>query len=121
MAGTLQLSKELCWMPAGWVYDNTLERIAERLETSAPELQQRLLASLTEVNGGYLDLQRCDSTALRTLSASLAVVTAKVISSGPNAMHNPSFYDGYVQQLQELYSLLIKRMGELEESASARR
>jgi len=116
MAGTLELSHELIWMPAGWVYDNTLEQIADSIRESSPELQQRLLASLTEVNGGYLDLQRCDSTALRTIAAGLAMVTAKVISSGPNAMHDPSFYDGYVQQLRELYSLLMKRMAELEES-----
>ena len=102
-------------MPAGWVYDNALERIAERIGERAPELQQRLLASLTDVNGGYLDLQQCDATVLRTIEAGLRWVIAQTISAGPTAMHAPSFYDGYVQQLREFHSLLTKRINELEE------
>jgi len=116
MAGTLVLSKELCWMPAGWVYDNALEGIAENIGESEPELKQRLLASLTYVNGGYLNLQQCDAIALRTIEAGLASVIAKTISAGSTAMYDPSFYDGYVQRLREFHSLLTKRISELEES-----
>jgi hypothetical protein len=30
MAGTLEVTEELCWMPAGWVFDTVLERMAAR-------------------------------------------------------------------------------------------
>ena len=54
MAGTLEITETLCWMPAGWIYDNALEGIAEHLGN---DLRERPLSSLTEINGGYLDLQ----------------------------------------------------------------
>ena len=31
MAGTLEVTEDLCWMSAGWVFDHVLERIAEML------------------------------------------------------------------------------------------
>ena len=113
MAGTLELSQDLCWMPAGWIYDNALEGIANIIGKSEPELQQRLLASLTDVNGGYLDLQQCDAGMLTMIETALASVIANAVSAGPNAMHDPSFYDGYVQQLREFHALLKKRLNEL--------
>lgn len=116
MAGTLELSQELCWMPAGWVYDNTLEGIAESIRESEPQLRERLLASLTDVNGGYLDLQQCGSRELATIEVGLASVIAKTVGAGPSAMQDPSYYDGYVQQLREFHRLLKSRLTELEAS-----
>lgn len=57
MAGTLEVTDELCWMPAGWVFDAVLERIARVLHPQDPELAAWLLAARTEAGGGYLDLR----------------------------------------------------------------
>ena len=60
MAGTLEVTEELCWMPAGWVFDTVLERMAAELHPQEPALAARLLAARTEANGGYLDLRDVD-------------------------------------------------------------
>ena len=60
MAGTLEVTEELCWMPAGWVFDTVLERMAAVLHPQEPALAARLLAARTEANGGYLDLRDID-------------------------------------------------------------
>ena len=57
MAGTLEVTDELCWMPAGWVFDAVLEHIAAELHTQDPELAAQLLDARTAANGGYLDLR----------------------------------------------------------------
>lgn len=109
MAGTLELSETLCWMPAGWVYDNTLEGIANHIDG---ELKERILASLTDVNGGYLNLRRASVDDLRSLNAALQSFIDKIVSSGPSSMHDPNFFDGFVQRLKELDSLLAMRIHE---------
>ena len=38
MAGTLEVTEELCWMPAGWVFDTVLERMAAELHSQKPAL-----------------------------------------------------------------------------------
>jgi ribosomal protein S12 methylthiotransferase accessory factor YcaO len=53
-AGTLEVIEELCWMPAGWVFDTVLERMAVVLHPQEPALAERLLAARTEANSGYL-------------------------------------------------------------------
>ncbi len=57
MAGTLEATDDLCWMPAGWVFDAVLERIAQVLHPQDPTLAAWLLAARTEASGGYLDLR----------------------------------------------------------------
>ena len=45
MAGTLEVTEELCWMPAGWVFDTVLEYLAAELYSQEPALAARLLAT----------------------------------------------------------------------------
>ena len=81
MAGTLEVTDELCWMPAGWVFDTVLERIASELHTQAPELADQLLAACTEAGGGYLDLRHRDRRTLGLL------LNSKSTSHGHNTLH----------------------------------
>jgi hypothetical protein len=67
MAGTLEVTEELCWMPAEWVFDTVLERMAAKLHSQKPALAARLLAARTEANGGYLDLRDTDLDTLELL------------------------------------------------------
>lgn len=116
MAGTLALSETLCWMPAGWVYDNTLEGIANYIDG---ELKGRLLASLTEINGGYLDLRSESVDNLGSMKSALQSFIGKIVGSGPSSMHDPTFFDGFVQMLKELDSLLERRLHESVPGATA--
>jgi hypothetical protein len=109
MAGTLDITNDLCWMPAGWAYDGTLEGIAESV---SKQLGDRLRNSLTTVNGGYLDLRDADDQLVRELLDGLDKVLAKVIAAGPNGMHDPAFYEAYVSKLEQLRVLLSQRMSE---------
>jgi hypothetical protein len=114
MAGTLELSKDLCWMPAGWIYDNALEGIANAVGSERPDLGQALLQSLTDVNGGHLDLQSSPVDDLKAMQNGLSHFTNVTMDAGPDALHNPDFFDGYVEQLRQFEKLLAERLGELE-------
>ena len=48
MARTLEVTEELCWMPAGWVFDTVLERMAAEIDPQEPALAARLLAARTK-------------------------------------------------------------------------
>jgi hypothetical protein len=48
MAGTLEVTEELCWMPAGWVFNTVLERMAAVLHPQEPTQAAQLLAARTE-------------------------------------------------------------------------
>lgn len=109
MSGTLELSNELCWMPAGWIYDNTLKGIASIV---TPELRERLLGALTDVNGGYLDLQHAGYQEINELHNGLLRFMSHVIERGPSALNDPSFYDGYITQLRIFEQLLAERLNE---------
>lgn len=109
MAGTLEITDRLCWMPAGWVYDNALRGMAEHV---SDELRERLLRSLTDVNGGYLDLQAASPAEIHAVRLALQVYIDKVEEAGPAATHNPEFFDGYLRQLQQLEAMLGFRLSE---------
>lgn len=107
MAGTLEITESLCWMPAGWVYDNALEGMADHV---ADDLRERLLGSLTDVNGGYLDLQAASPNEIHSIRLALQAFINKVEEAGPAGMHNPESFDGYLKQLQQLEAMLDSRL-----------
>ena len=106
MAGTLEVTEELCWMPAGWVFDTVLEYLAAELHSQEPALAARLLGARTEANGGYLDLREVD---LKTLVLLIhAAERAYGHVNGERAQGNaaPGFSEGLLTQLQQLRGML---------------
>ena len=64
MAGTLEVTEELCWMPAGWVFDTVLERMAAEIHPQEPALAARLLAARAWHQHSLRDCSRsCNSSA----------------------------------------------------------
>src|SRR2546423_5269671 len=98
MAGTLEISDDLCWMPAGWVYDNVLERIAFTLKDKDAALASLLLQSRIDENGGYCDLRECCANRFLLLVQAADDAYAQVEREGPTPFHDPSFYPGFLEQ-----------------------
>lgn len=101
-------------MPAGWIYYNALIGIANSIGSEYSDLTHTLLQSLTEVNGGYLDLKLSPIDDLKRTHAGLSQFTVATVDAGAEALHNPDFFQGYVEQLREFENLLEERLGELD-------
>ena len=109
MAGTLEISDDLCWMPAGWVYDNVLERLASNVKDKDASLASLLLQSRTGENGGYCDLRGCAANELLMLEQAAADAYAQVKREGPSPFHDPSSYPGFLEQFRTLREMLRGR------------
>jgi len=106
MAGTVEVTEELCWMPAGWVFDTVLERMAAVLHPQEPALAARLLAARTEANGGYLDLRDTELEALALLLHAADSAYGRITRDGPQGVAAPEFYEGLLKQFQQLRDML---------------
>lgn len=106
MAGTLEVTEELCWMPAGWVFDTVLERIAAVLRPQEPTLAERLLAARTEANGGYLDLRDMDQETLVLLLNAADSAYSRIKREGAQGCAAPEFHEGLLTQFQQLRDML---------------
>ena len=106
MAGTLEVTEELCWMPAGWVFDTVLERMAAVLHPQEPALAERLLAARTEANGGYLDLRDMDLETLVLLFNAADRAYGRIKGEGAQGFAAPEFYEGLIMQFQQLRDML---------------
>ena len=106
MAGTLEVTEDLCWMPAGWVFDNVLERIAEVLYPQDAALAELLLASRTDANGGYLDLRDMNLETLGLLLEAANIAYSCLTRAGVQECASPEFYAGLLTQFQALCDML---------------
>jgi hypothetical protein len=113
VSGTLELSNELCWMPAGWVYDNVLDRLAAELEAEHPAIARTLLQARSAENGGYLDLRSARADELLALRQAAEKVHARLESEGASSFAAPEFYDGFVSQFRAFREILGNRLREL--------
>ena len=106
MAGTLEVTEELCWMPAGWVFDTVLEHMAAELHPQETALAARLLAARTEANGGYLDLRDVDLNTLVRLVHAAESAYGRIKGERAQGDAAPAFAEGLLTQLQQLRDLL---------------
>jgi hypothetical protein len=106
MAGTLEVTEDLCWMPAGWVFDNVLERIAEVLYPQDSTLAELLLASRTDANGGYLDLRDVNLETLSLLLETADIAYDCLARAGVQECASQEFYAGLLTQFQTLCDML---------------
>lgn len=92
-------------MPAGWVYDNVLELVAEKLKDNDPELGTLLRQGQTATLG-HCDLRNLDRNQFGNLTEAAEAAYAEVAKRGPKAFANPSYYAGFLKQFRGLLSLL---------------
>jgi hypothetical protein len=110
VSGTLELSNELCWMPAGWVFDGALERLALALQAERPSMSQALMGATTEGNGGYLDLRSADADELLALLRAAEEAYTRLASEGAASFANPEYIEGFVAQFQTLMEMIRHRL-----------
>jgi hypothetical protein len=106
MAGTVKLPRGRHWLPAGWVYDNVLERVAAILRSHNDSLAARLLESRIEVNGGHLDLEKSDAETLRLLLNAADEAYRQCEADGRSSFCQPEFFPGFMQRFAEFRQIL---------------
>lgn len=106
MAGTLEVTEELYWMPAGWVFDTVLEQMAAVLYPKEPGLAERLLDARTAANGGYLDLRDMDQETLGLIFHAADRAYGRMKEAGAQGFVAPAFYEGLLTQFQQLRDML---------------
>jgi hypothetical protein len=106
MAGTLEVTEELCWMPTGWVFDTVLERMAAEIHSQKPALAARLLDARTEANGGYLDLRDTDPDTLELLVHAAECAYGRIKGERAQGDAALAFIEALLTQLQQLHDML---------------
>jgi hypothetical protein len=106
MAGTLVITDDLFWAPAGWVYDNVLGAMASVLSADDPDLSERLLSSRTEANGGYLNLRNAPLATLVKLIRAADTAYEGFEVRGADSFHDPTFFPGFMEQFRNLRDTL---------------
>jgi hypothetical protein len=99
-------------MPAGWVFDNALERIALTAEETNPSLSQTLLNGRTAINGGYLDLRGLPLTEFAVIANAAERAFRVAENAGAGTFHNPAFYPGFIEQFRQLLQMLRTELDE---------
>jgi hypothetical protein len=120
MAGTLEITDEYCWMPAGWLFDNVLDRIAAEVESQSSATAEKLHNARTDVSGGYLDLRSAPTPELELITKSAETALMAVEKAGADSFYDPSSYPGFIQQFQSLNQMLRNALNERYISTSPR-
>lgn len=105
MSGTLQVNERAAWTPAGWIFNNVLERVALRLEADDAQLSEHVLDALGP-NPGHLDLCSMPADRLQIFTRAAEEVRRRVADTGPKAFHDVAFFEPYMGELQALLQLL---------------
>jgi hypothetical protein len=115
MAGSLMISEDAAWLPAGWVFDHVLDAVALKLQGSAPELALVLAgyrASAVDDGSGELDLRGWGCGELGALVRAVDAVHAGFRAAGPNGAYDRRFYAGLMSQVSELRAMLHSELAD---------
>ena len=105
MAGTLQVNEHSAWTPAGWIFNNILERVALRLEPEDEELANEVFDALGP-SPGHLDLCLTSVARMQRFTHAAEEVERRAQDAGASAFPDHSFYTPFIQELQQLLQLL---------------
>lgn len=105
MAGTLQVNERSVWMPAGWIFNNVLERIALRLESDDEPLATMVFDSLGPLPG-HLDLCLESADRVRRFAIAAEEVSRRADDAGATAFPDQAFFEPFQRELRLLLQLL---------------
>jgi hypothetical protein len=104
----MKIRDDVNWMPAGWVFDSVLERIATELEKIDHNLSTTLLDAMADNHGiGYCDLSSLDSEQFCTLIKAMEYAYEKSIVEGSDCFYKPEYYPPFISVFGELKALLL--------------
>lgn len=106
MSGTLIVTYELCWTPAGWIFNNILEGFASTLAHSRPDLSARLLDARQWDGIGYLDLRSDPDEDLRLMLRLLDARIGKMKSGDSRASVDPAYLALFIAECVSLRRML---------------
>ena len=101
----LQVNERTAWTPAGWIFNNVLERVALRVESEDPALAETILAALGP-DPGHLDLCLAPPDRLQVVTRAAEEVCRKVETMGPSIFPDQSFFSLFMAELHQLLQLL---------------
>lgn len=105
MSGTLVVDDNVAWMPAGWVYNGVLERIAQALDERYAGLRQFLREAQTEYRG-YCDIQSLNVDDFNVVLEAAARAYLKTANEGAAAFRDPKWYGPFVKHFGGLVEIL---------------
>ena len=105
MAGTLQVNEQSAWTPAGWIFNNVLERVALRLESDDESLSNTVFESLGPLPG-HLDLCGMPADRIQLLTRATEEVCRRAEDAGVSAFPDQHFYEPFIRELRTLLQLL---------------
>jgi hypothetical protein len=106
MSGTLWLNGDVTWMPASWIFDNVLQRVAGELRSVDADLAEELLFAQTEVRYGYADLRRLDAARFPGLVGAAEQAYELLLLAGPETFHTPTAYEDFMRAFSDLKAML---------------
>jgi hypothetical protein len=105
MSGTIKISDDSYWVPAGWVFDNALEIIAASFDDPSTPLANLIRDARTSVSTGYLDLSDLTNAQMQEVARAVFIAVDKERRAGGEAFDQPQFFSGYMQRLEELCAM----------------
>ena len=92
------------WGPAGWVFDNVLQRVCSELSDDG--LVTNLLNARTEGGSGYCDLRELPANRFRALVAAAEKALRIAEDESPAVFAQPEFHPGFVDRFRDLIVML---------------
>jgi hypothetical protein len=105
MAGTLQVNERSAWTPAGWIFNNVLERVALRIEPDDEDFATSVFDALGPMPG-HLDLCNTPASQIQLLARATRDVCRRAEEAGPSAFPEGIFFDSFISELRRLQQLL---------------
>jgi hypothetical protein len=105
MAATLQVNERSAWTPAGWIFNNVLERVALRVESEDATLAETIFAALGP-NPGHLDLCLAPPDRVQVITHAVEEVCRKVEAAGPAVFPDQTFFTPFMAEMHQLLRLL---------------
>jgi hypothetical protein len=107
MSGIMKIRDDAKWMPAGWVFDRVVERIATELENTNRDLSITLLDTMTTNGMGYCDISSLNSEEFLVVVEAIKRAYEKSKVEGAQSFYNPQYYPPFLSAFGELKDLIL--------------
>jgi len=104
MSGCIAINASSSWTPAGWIFDNVLEDVADELQGRDAQLARLVRDALEGFE--YLNVSNWTETQMSTLLQAVVSSRAERLRRGAAAFAKPEFFPGFLEAVDRLIGLL---------------